>query len=58
MTRLAIVRKIELTEDFPEAATDSVAAKAKPYIQQQQMQDPDWLAEIKKQQQQGQSWQL
>lgn len=58
MTKPAVFPKVDLGETFPEVAADRVVTTKKPIILQQQRQDPEWLAQIKKQQQQGQSWQL
>lgn len=52
MSKLARVSKVTIDADFP-AAADPAAAPAKTgYVQQQQRQDPQWLADIKREQQQ------
>lgn len=52
MPKLAIVTKASIDKDFPAAAAETSAAPVKPrFVQQQQYQDPEWLAKIKREQQ-------
>ncbi len=51
MRRLAIVPKADMDQDFTAAVAPNETPKPQPYVQQQQSQDPQWLADIKRQQQ-------
>ena len=59
MRKFAIVSKADIEADFtavaPVASTAVAASAGKPeqikFVQQQQRQDPQWLADIKRQQQ-------